>query len=88
MKANPDFTIRTIGDVSLIVSLTGAAFHKEQTVTTNESGALLWQTLNEDCTKKDLLAAIQSVYEIDESTALSDIDFFVDSLRRANALIE
>ena len=88
MKANPDFTIRTIGDVSLIVSLMGNAFHKEWTVTTNESGALLWQTLKADCTKKDLLDAILSAYEVDESTALSDIDFFLDSLRRANALIE
>ena len=45
MKINPDFTLRTIGDISLIVPLKAPVFQKEQMITTNGSGALLWEKL-------------------------------------------
>ncbi len=88
MKANPDFTLRTIGDISLIVSLTAPVFRREQMITTNESGVLLWEALKDECTEAELLGVLQSVYEIDRETALSDIGSFLSSLRRAGALLE
>lgn len=86
MKANPDFTIRTIGDLSLIVSLTQNPFDRKKTLTTNESGVLLWQTLQKDCTKKELADVLQFVYKIDERTALSDIESFLNTLQTIGAL--
>jgi len=88
MKANPDFTLRTIGDISLIVSLTAPVFHKEQMIRTNESGVLLWERLAEECTEEELSGILQSVYEIDKDAALADTGCFLDSLRRAGALLE
>lgn len=88
MKANPDFTLRTIGDISLLVSLTAPVFQKEQMITTNESGVLLWERLAEECTQEELAEVLQDVYEIDRDTALADTSIFLDSLRRAGALLE
>ena len=87
MKANPDFTLRTIGDISLLVSLTAPVFQKEQ-ITTNESGVLLWERLAEECTQEELAEVLQDAYEIDKDTALADTSIFLDSLRRAGALLE
>lgn len=88
MKINPDFTLRTIGDISLIVPLKAPVFQKEQMITTNGSGALLWEKLAGGCAKEELPGILQSVYEIDRETALADTNCFLESLRRAGALAE
>ncbi len=86
MRANPDFTLRQIGDVCLIVRLNDTIFQKDNVITTNESGAILWDTLKKNCTRKELLSSLQAEYEVDEETALSDIDAFLASLKSAGAL--
>lgn len=88
MKVNPDFMLRQIGDICLIVCLKDKTFHKVRMIATNESGAFLWQTLQNSCNKKELLSSLQSVYEVDEETALNDIDSFLASLKNIGALIE
>lgn len=88
MKINPDFTLRTIGDISLIVSLKAPAFQKEKMIKTNESGVLLWKGLERECTQEELFDILQSAYEIDKDTAMADISCFLESLRRAGALLE
>ena len=88
MKANPDFTLRMIGDLSLIVPLKAPDFKKEQMITTNESGVLLWRRIEEGYTEEELVRELRSVYEIDWDTARSDLQIFLESLRRAGALLE
>ncbi|MDD7402324.1 MAG: PqqD family protein [Butyribacter sp.] len=86
MKQNPDFTLRQIGAMYFLVPLANEHFRKDQVLRTNETGALLWQHMQTESTKKELLSAIQSTYDIDDATALSDIDSFLMQLKNIGAV--
>ena len=49
-------------------------------ITVNEIGAFLWNLLQEDVTKEDLVAKVLDEYEVDEETAREDIQEFLDTL--------
>ena len=53
----------------------------------NASGAVLWQALAEGATRDELAEALRSTFDIDERTALVDVDGFVAELE-ARHLIE
>jgi hypothetical protein len=54
----------------------------------NASGAVLWRTLAEGATRAELAEALTSTFEIDEKTALADVDGFVAELRARQLLEE
>lgn len=87
MKKNPDFTLRNIGDIYLIVPIMGQTFSSKKVIHTNETGAFLWECLQKENTEKGLLAALKSIYDIDDATALSDIKNFLDNLQNVGAII-
>ena len=86
MKGNHTFSMRSVGDVYLLVPLREDTFRGERILPTNEVGALLWETLKKDCTEETLVAAILDQYDIKQDTALADIREFLESLDRAGAL--
>jgi hypothetical protein len=53
----------------------------------NASGAVLWQALAEGATRDELAAALTAVFDVDERTALADVNGFVAELE-ARQLIE
>lgn len=87
MKVNPDFTLRNIGDIYLIVPIMGQTFSRNKIINTNETGALLWECLQKENTEKGLLFALKSIYDIDDVTALSDIKLFLKQLQDAGAIL-
>ncbi len=87
MKGNPAFSLRSIGDVYLLVPLKDEIFQKEKIIPTNEVGALLWKTLQEECTEETLCHAVSEEYEITRETALADIRQFLKTLKKAGALL-
>lgn len=86
MKNNPAFSLRKIGDVYLLVPLSSQTYHRDNVFSTNEIGALLWNTLNNDCTEDTLLNIVLREYHIDRETALKDIRSFLTSLHKIGAL--
>lgn len=92
MKVDTSFSLRTIGDIHLIVPLSKDSFSPKNVLTINETGAFLWKRLcelnnkhpREDITleriKKELLASLQTIYEVDDKTALADITSFLKKL--------
>lgn len=46
-------------------------------ITLSESGLLLWNRLQEECTEEDLVQAILAEYEIDRETAAADVRAFL-----------
>jgi hypothetical protein len=55
-------------------------------LTLNGSGALLWRMLATDTTRDDLVAALISAYEVDETTASADADAFLHTLSEQGLL--
>ena len=52
----------------------------------NETGAFLFEKLQNDCEKADLLKAMLDEYEVSEEKASADIDTFIQKLREADVL--
>lgn len=87
MKSNPAFSLRSIGDVYLLVPLQDETFQKEKIIPTNEVGALLWKAMQEECTEEMLSHAVSAEYEISREDALKDIRLFLKELQKAGALL-
>ena len=53
-------------------------------ITVNETGAFLWELLGNDCDIAHLCAKMTAEYDIDEATAMRDIQSFVKILTDNN----
>ena len=52
----------------------------------NETGAFLWEKLENYTTKEELLKAMLDEYEVTEDIAKKDIDNFITKLKDGNLL--
>jgi len=82
------FCIRDLMGETIAVPTEAAAKQFSGLLTLNEVGAFLFQFLQEECTRADLLAALTNEYEVERSVAEADIDVFLDCLRAAELLVE
>lgn len=55
-------------------------------ITTNETGAFLWKSLENEISQADLLKAFLNEYEIDEQIAAEDLSDFIKKLSDADLL--
>lgn len=81
MKIKQGYTLRGIAD-SFVVVPTEDNLSLDGMVTLNESGAFLFNKMQEETTKEELLANMMSEYKIDEATAKADIEIFIERLQK------
>lgn len=86
MKIAEGFVLKTIAGNHIVVPVGANSIHFNSVITLNDSGAFLWNLLNEDETEQELVSALLEAYEVDESTAKQDVAKFLESLRSANIL--
>ncbi len=81
MKARDGFVIRNImGDY--VLSPKGSRMKEFQaTIVMNELSAFVWNKLQEEVTRSDLLKAILEEYDVDQETAARDLDALLKKLR-------
>lgn len=88
MQANTDFILRNIGDIYFIFPTKTATFlSADQMLTTNETGAFLWNCLHKSTTLDELTEKLQNCYNIDAKTAHEDIKIFLTALKKIHAII-
>lgn len=88
MQANNNFTLRNIGDIYFILPTKGTTFvSADQMLTTNETGAFLWNCLHTNTTLDELTEKLQNCYNIDAETAQEDIKIFLSALKKIHAII-
>lgn len=87
MKTNPEFIARDIAGELVLVPVGTAAKNYGGLVTCNEVGAFIWKKLEGGMTMDELVSAILEEFEIDETTAKSDAEEFVEKLKKINAVI-
>ena len=80
MKVDKEFVLREIAGDYVIIPIGRTVLSFNGLITVNEIGAFLWNLLQEDVTKKDLVAIVLDEYEVDEETAREDIQEFLDTL--------
>ncbi len=88
MKVKASFILRKIADEHLLIPTGEAALATRGLIALSESGCLLYQKLQTDCSRQDLIAALCSEYDVTEAVAGADVDAFLDQMRQLNMLEE
>ena len=88
MKVSGEFILRQLAGENLLVPVGSAAARFNGLITMNELGCFVFQTLQTEHTRAQLLDAVLAEYDVDEATADADLEAFLGQLREIGALIE
>ena len=74
MKAKPGFNLRVVCGENIIVAEGEENIDFSNIISMNESSAYLWQNIQgKEFTHEDLVGLLTQEYEVDEATALKDV---------------
>lgn len=76
MKLKENFVLRRILNNWVVLPLGAATVDFDGILNLNESGALLWQRLEQGASREELADALTSQYDVSRSQALTDVDEF------------
>lgn len=86
MIIKEDLLLRKVADCYVVVPVGKATVDFNGMMNLNETGAFLWEKLENDTTKEELLKAMLDEYEVTEDIAKKDIDNFITKLKDGNLL--
>lgn len=87
MKVRSGFKLMKVGVQNLVVAVDERAEEFNGMIRLNPTGAFLWELLEKEAEKEELVAALLSEYEIDKETAETDVDRFL-SILTDNGILE
>ena len=85
MKIKEGFILREVAG-QIVVLPTGDQLDLNMMITLNDTGRFLWEHLQKETTKEELVAALLAEYEVDEELAAKSVDAFVQKLRDGELL--
>lgn len=88
MKASGEVILREIAGEYLLIPTGETALRVHGMISLSESGLLLWERLQQDCTVSDLTEALLAEYQVDRATAEADVLSFLNQVRQAGLLTE
>ncbi len=88
MKIKQGFVLSKIGNDTVAVATGELSREFSGVVVLNGSGVFLWNQLQNDVTRDQLLSAMLEAYEVPEATAAADIDAFLSKLEQSGAIEE
>ena len=86
MRARRNIEIRQIAGENLLIPVAENAGMVNGLMVLSESGALLWDRLQQETDRQALIDCLLSEYEVDEARAGADVDAFLRQLREAKLL--
>ena len=88
MKVSKDFILREIAGEYILVPVGKTALSFNGLITINEVGELIWSMLQEEKSIPEIVKVILDEYEVDETTALTDVKEFITYLKQNNIVEE
>ena len=88
MRAIDDLIVREIAGEYILVPTGSAALKIHGMINLSDSGYLLWNKLQSDCTEEELVDAILEEYEIDRETATEDMRIFLEKMNSIGILVK
>ena len=86
MKVKQDFMIKKILDDYIVVPVGEELVNFDAMITLNETGAFLWEQLQEEKTEEELVKALCAEFDVSQDIAKSDISEFIGLLQQAKVL--
>lgn len=87
MKAAKNIMLREIAGEHLLIPVGEMAMNIHGMINLSESGMLLWNRLQKDCSEEDLIQCILDEYDVDRETARTDIQAFLDKMNQIGILV-
>ncbi len=87
MKLKSGFILRNVAGHSIVVPVGAQTVDFNCMITLNDTGAFLWQQLQEERSMQELTDALLAEYEVDTATAEADVASFVEQLQQAELLV-
>ncbi len=72
MKLKQDLTIHDMGDEFVVISSNPESFSGMMKL--NKTGAFIFEKLQENLSKEEIVKKLQEKYEVEEKTAASDLE--------------
>ena len=79
MKLKDGFLVREVAGQTVVLPV-GGDMNLDMMITLNDTGAFLWQKLQENTDEAALAAALLAEYDVDEATAKRAVSNFVAKL--------
>lgn len=86
MKLKKDFVLRQVADTWVVLPLAEETVNFTGMLTLNESGAMLWQALEQGRDRNALIEVLTSEYDVSEAQASADVDAFLDKLLESGCM--
>ena len=87
MKISEDFVLRQVADTWVVLPLKTDTVDFNGMIRLNNSGAMLWKTLEQGATREELVLAITSQYDVTQEEAARDVDEFIETLNKIGCLV-
>ena len=87
MKVKDGFILKEVAGSYVIVPIGDNLVDFSAMITTNETGAFLWELLKTDKTVEELLKEMLKEYDVDEETARVDVLEFTKILNENKVLV-
>jgi len=86
MKIKDGFILREVADSYVVVTVGEAVKSFNGVINLNETGALLWKTLEKGAQEKDLVDALLNEYDVERELAENDVKLFIKKLTEAGLI--
>ena len=87
MKIEKEFILREIAGDYVIIPTGKTTLELNGLITVNELGAFLWDKLQQEITREELINSVVAEYDIDRETVEKDVDEFLQELVK-NRILE
>lgn len=87
MKIKDGFMLKEVAGTYLVVPLGSEVVDFSKMITTNETGAFLWNLIQEDQTVTTLIEKLREKYDVSENVAFADVLDFIKVLAVEQILV-
>ena len=86
MKVKDGFFLEKLCGQFLVIALGDRTLDFKHLIELNETGAFLWEQLQEERSPEELLQTLTAEYAVEPEKAQADIEMFLNTLREADLL--
>ncbi len=86
MRLKKDYVLRQVAQTWVVLPLAEETVNFSGMMTLNDSGAMLWKVLEQNCSEEALVEALLAEYEVSEEQASADAKAFFHKLVEAGCI--
>ncbi len=86
MKRKSDFVMQNVGGEKLLVPLGANVITLNGLITLNDTAALVWELLAQECTLEELTVAVTEQFDTTPERARADVRTFIDEITQLGLL--